>query len=195
MILLDSQRIDPPGQYLSTEDCGFTLSSLPVKQAQATPVVRPTPPREVPSRFSHKNKRKYRPRPKHVPDDKEYVQPTQDDVLTGRGGFTNQNRGNKRYREDLETQKELYRELGDTRDINGRLLKTNVAEAVILRVRENGGRFLDKDTKDGRWYIMSDVAAREKASQALRTNETPEERKAKRTRHLLKKRDQQKAQN
>jgi len=133
-------------------------------------------------------KGKKRPRAFPLLGDEEYVTPTKDDVLTGRGGYTNQNPGNKRYREDLENQKVLYRELGETREeVTGKLLKTYVAEAVVVQVKTMGGRFLDKDLTTGRWYVMSDSKAREKAAQALRTNETKEDRRAKRMKCMEKK--------
>jgi len=142
-------------------------------------------------------KGKKRPRSSPICDVDQYVIPTDLDVLTGRGGFTKKHPGNIDFRKDIEKEKGRYLELGNTRDEKGRLFKTAISEAIVERVKARGGRFLDKvddddhDEKNPRWFVMSDEDAREKASQALRTNETPQDRKAKKTKYLLKKKQKQ----
>jgi len=66
---------------------------------------------------------------------------------------------------------------------------------VLVDVMEKmGGRFLEEDkVKEGEkmvskgWYVVPNIVARRKASQALREDNDPAKRKAKRARFLAKK--------
>jgi hypothetical protein len=114
---------------------------------------------------------------------KEYVEPTDLDVLLGRGGKSNHHPGNKRYREEIRNFRSSYLALKTKEE------KTDMTHFVVNYVHQYNGRFLalDKTTKPlPRWYVVSN--ARRKVSQALRENEDPAKRAEKRARFLKKKR-------
>jgi hypothetical protein len=136
-------------------------------------------PLDLTQKTSEKKKRKRRPRQKVVPDIKVYVEPTTNDVLLGRGGRSNHHPGNKRYREEVCNLREWYGSIGDNKDD-----KTKLSQTLVDRIQSNNGRFLEKD-KEG-WYVVPNVVARRKASQALREDDDPEKRAAKRQRFLAK---------
>ena len=129
--------------------------------------------------LSSKKKRKRRPRPKVVPSTKVYVEPTLNDVLLGRGGRSNHHPGNKRYRDEVKNLREWYGRIGDNKDE-----KTKLSQTLVDCIHSHNGRFLEWD-KEG-WYIVPNVVARRKASQALREDDDPEKRAAKRERFLTK---------
>lgn len=83
------------------------------------------------------------------------------DVLCGRGGLTNSHIGNKKYRYIVaEHQLEYLRARKND--------KRTIARAVVSRIRENGGRFLQRSSDSDVWVVVSDKRATEKTSQALR---------------------------
>jgi hypothetical protein len=125
-----------------------------------------------------KKKRKRTPRKKVVPEKKEYVEPMPLDILSGRGGKSNHHHGNKRYREEVENLKEWYNNI-DSKDS-----KTDLSQCLVDYVQSYGARFLEQD--DHGWYIVDNITARRKASQALRENTDPDKRRAKRQRFLAK---------
>ena len=83
------------------------------------------------------------------------------DVLCGRGGGTNSQMGNRRYRA-------LVRDFQPTYLMARRRDKPRMARSVVLIVRRRGGRFLRRDDADGRLYEVGDEKAEAKTSQALR---------------------------
>lgn len=125
-----------------------------------------------------KKKRKRAPRQKVLPETKEYVIVSDLDVYLGRGGRSNHHPGNKRYRDEVEQTRPWYRELEDKDK------KTDLSESLVLFVQGYGGRFLEQD-KHG-WFVINDVEARRKVSQALREDSDPVKRAAKRQRFLAK---------
>jgi hypothetical protein len=125
-----------------------------------------------------KKKRNRKPRKKIIPKHKKYVEPTDNDVLQGRGGRSNHHPGNNRYRDEVERRQDWYKKTDDKDE------KTSISEALVLYVQSYGGNFLEKD--DNGWYVIDDVVARRKTSQALREDKDPEKRKAKRQRFLEK---------
>jgi hypothetical protein len=125
-----------------------------------------------------KKKRNRKPRTKIIPKHKKYVEPTDNDVLQGRGGRSNHHPGNNRYRDEVERRQDWYKKTEDKDE------KTSISEALVLYVQSYGGNFLEKD--DNGWYVIDDVVARRKTSQALREDKDPEKRKAKRQRFLEK---------
>jgi hypothetical protein len=166
---------------LSTQDkraCeGSTLPELaPEPKVPVTPIVAPSP--EV-SEHTGKKKRRRRPRQKLIPETKNYVEPQANDVLLGRGGRSNHHTGNKRYREEVRNLREWYASIGDNKEE-----KTKLSQTLVDHVHSYNGRFLEKDDKG--WYVVPNVVARRKASQALREDDDPEKRAAKRTRFLTK---------
>ena len=63
--------------------------------------------------------------------------------------------------------------------------KTDLSQCLVDYIRSYHGRFLDKD--EGGWYVVPNIVARRKASQALREDNNAEKRAAKRSRFLKKK--------
>ena len=133
-----------------------------------------------------KKKRIRKKRKKVVPNHKVYVTNISEvDVLLGRGGRSNHHPGNKRYREEVENYRTIYDTLHTSDE------KTQISQALVDAINIAGGRFLEKEDriadKLGQWYVVPNIVARRKASQALREDNDPMKRKAKRARYLEKK--------
>jgi len=126
-----------------------------------------------------KKKRKRAPRKKIIPQNKKYITPSEKDVLMGRGGKSNHHPGNMQYRTEIDRLQDRYKDTDDKDE------KTSISANLVLHVQSYGGNFCEKD-EDG-WYIIEDVVARRKVSQALREDKDPEKRRAKRQRFLSKK--------
>jgi len=106
--------------------------------------------------------------------------PTDLDVLLGRGARSNRHAGNKRYLQLVLNMKALYRSKP------GKKHKTKISKELIDKIHQYGGRFLQKEKgKAGKWYVVHDKVARKKASQALREDNTIENRKARREKYKL----------
>lgn len=103
-------------------------------------------------------------------------EPTDDDVLMGRGGRSNHHPGNKRYHDVMESMKPRYR--AATKDN-----KPHISQELVQTVKNWGGRFLKKEDNGDRWYEVPNPVARKKAAQALREDNTPEVRKKRRERY------------
>jgi len=129
-------------------------------------------------------KRKRKKRKKVVPENMVYVQISDLDVLLGRGGRSNHHPGNKRYREEVENFRRVYGTLETDAE------KTETSQLLVDCIEKMGGRFLEENKEAGKsmgWYVVPNIVARRKASQALREDNDPEKRKAKRARFLAKK--------
>ena len=83
------------------------------------------------------------------------------DVLCGRGGGTNSQIGNRRFRK-------LVQEFQPTYLLARRKEKPLLARTIVLIIRKRGGRFLKKDDATGELYEVGDAKAEAKTSQALR---------------------------
>lgn len=83
------------------------------------------------------------------------------DVLCGRGGGTNSQIGNRRFRQ-------LVQEFQPTYLLARRKEKPLLARTIVLIIRKRGGRFLKKDDETGELYEVGDSKAEAKTSQALR---------------------------
>ncbi|VEU42344.1 unnamed protein product [Pseudo-nitzschia multistriata] len=83
------------------------------------------------------------------------------DVLCGRGGLTNSNIGNKRFRSVVAKyqQEYLHARKND---------KKLIARRIITEIKENDGRFLQRSSDPSIWSEISMKKALEKTSQALR---------------------------
>ena len=184
------QLFPPPSPSIS-EDRAASTSSVPVAPQQ-TIVVEPRTEALLPELQpscevafggaaidAPKKKRKRRPRKKIVPEVKEYVEPKDFDVLLGRGGRSNHHPGNKRYREEVKNLQSWYLEVDDKNE------KTDLSQCLVEYVHSYNGRFLQKD--ECGWYVVPNIIARRKASQALREDNDAEKRRAKRQRFLQKK--------
>mmetsp|Transcript_13996 Transcript_13996/g.19663 ORF Transcript_13996/g.19663 Transcript_13996/m.19663 type:complete len:640 (+) Transcript_13996:143-2062(+) len=82
------------------------------------------------------------------------------DVLCGRGGAALRHPGNQTYRRLVQLNKALY-----ITCLKAEKLK--ISKSIVAAIREQNGRFLEKDKK-GLWYDIGDKKAMEKTSQALR---------------------------
>jgi hypothetical protein len=83
------------------------------------------------------------------------------DVLSGRGGGTNQHEGNCYFRALINQNREKYLRAKKND-------KPFISLSIVKAIRDRNGRFLKKVEKTGLWYEIGDAAAREKTSQALR---------------------------
>jgi len=107
------------------------------------------------------------------PEVKEYVEPSDLDCLLGRGGKSNHHPGNKKYREEVLSLQEWYKSSSKNE-------KTDLSQLLVDRVHSYGGKFLKMEKETGLWYIVTNIVARRKCSQALREHIPPEERQARR---------------
>lgn len=83
------------------------------------------------------------------------------DVLCGRGGGTNSQIGNRRFRKLVQEFQPIYL-------LARRKEKPLLARTIVLIIRKRGGRFLKKDDETGELYEVGDTKAEAKTSQALR---------------------------
>ena len=83
------------------------------------------------------------------------------DVLCGRGGGTNSQVGNRRFRKLVQEFQPIYL-------LARRKEKPLLARTIVLIIRKRGGRFLKKDEETGELYEVGDSKAEAKTSQALR---------------------------
>lgn len=93
-------------------------------------------------------------------------EPTDSDVLCGRGGSINSHPGNERFRTLVEKRKRIYLTARFKRE------KRLIASSIVSEIRalNPSGRFLSRDAKTGKWKDIGDEKARDKTSQALREN-------------------------
>lgn len=176
---ITTARLPPVPVAIVTTAVPANAKGLPVPLAEEASV-----PKAVVSKATKKlpKRRKRPPRKKIIPESKEYVEPKKDiDVLLGRGGRSNHFPGNKRYREEVSNLRQWYN------DLNDKDRKTELSSCLVDFVKDYGGRFLELDREVNKWYIVPDIVARRKASQALREDNDPEKRRAKRQRYLAKK--------
>lgn len=122
-----------------------------------------------------KNKKKKCPNRCVDPEKKVYVEVTDPDILCGRGGRSNNHKGNEKYRATIEAAKEEYRTMA-------KYEKTILSHTIVEDMNKQGRRFLKRDT-NGLYFEIPKMAARRKAGQALREENTPEARATKRQRY------------
>ena len=85
------------------------------------------------------------------------IEPTNEDILFGRGGYVNTHPGNIKFREKALELRPWY-------EVSTNEKKYNISKVLIESVK---GRFLEK-ASDGLWHEVSGNGIRKKASQALR---------------------------
>jgi hypothetical protein len=95
--------------------------------------------------------------------------PTLLDVVSGRGGGSNHHEGNQRYWRQILTRRPTYRLLG----ADDKAEKTAIAESIRNYITEHG-RFLQKEAKTGRWFVLPQKIVLDKIKQALRDKYVPE---------------------
>jgi hypothetical protein len=83
------------------------------------------------------------------------------DVLCGRGGGTNSQIGNRRFRQLVQDFQPIYL-------MAKRKEKPLLARTIVLIIRKRGGRFLKKNEESGELFEVGDIKAEAKTSQALR---------------------------
>ncbi|CAB9513823.1 expressed unknown protein [Seminavis robusta] len=89
------------------------------------------------------------------------TEPSNIDVLLGRGGRSNHHVGNERFRELIRSNRPRYNDLPKHE-------KIKLSRAVVATIHELGGRFLEP-AKDGKYYVVApNKRAVEKTSQCLR---------------------------
>ena len=81
------------------------------------------------------------------------------DVLSGRGGGTNNHFGNKEFRSLVDQYRSEY-------VLSKKWAKREIARNIVVSIRSSGGRFLKKEGYG--WRDIGDQKAGEKTSQALR---------------------------
>ena len=87
------------------------------------------------------------------------AEPFFDDVVGGRGKYSNNHFGNQRYRKLVRENCEEYQNLGTNAK------KSRFAEAIVTRVRQDGGRFL-KQLPGAKGFVeMDDSESRKKVGQ------------------------------
>ena len=123
----------------------------------------------VPKTTKTKRTRRRRKEPQIV----QYIagEPTDIDCVLGRGGKSNHHPGNKRYRTEVQKLQKWYK-------ASDKSEKTDLSQCLVNIVHQYGGRFVKQEKSTGRWYVVSNLVARRKASQALREHLTLEERAA-----------------
>lgn len=151
----------PPATHKPQERISTELLDDPSREAPSLVETPPIP--ETP-------KKKRRSRKAQEPEVHTYIdEPTEIDVILGRGGKSNHHPGNKRYREEVLNMQAWYKQSVKTE-------KTDLAQQVVDYINSYGGRFVKKNKIDGRWFIVANLVARKKASQALREHLSAEER-------------------
>jgi hypothetical protein len=114
---------------------------------------------ELTSTTNDGEKKKKRRKPRKI-DESRSVDPTDGDVLFGRGGWTNTHPGNIAFRRRALEMRPWYE--SSTKDE-----KQRIADVLVESVKSEGHRFLEKG-EDGLWHEVIGNGAHTKASQALR---------------------------
>jgi len=123
-----------------------------------------------------------------------FKEPTNVDVLCGRGGKSNHHPGNVSYRKKVATIKKEYKLCTNKGE------KKIIVEAIMNDIESCGGNFLQKDTKKqtqdnkkgnggdnvSSWYVVDHSLVLKKVHQALRDNNDPENIRQKRERYHAK---------
>jgi hypothetical protein len=101
-------------------------------------------------------------RKKRMIDESYSVTPTDDDVLFGRGGFTNTHPGNIKFRQMALELRQWYEQASTSKKE-----KYRMSDLLVESVKGEGHHFLERGD-DGLWHEVIGNGARKKASQALR---------------------------
>eukprot|EP00934_Nitzschia_sp_Nitz4_P005559 Nitzschia sp. Nitz4//scaffold169_size48518//21727//23238//NITZ4_007071-RA/size48518-processed-gene-0.78-mRNA-1//1//CDS//3329538385//5549//frame0 len=92
---------------------------------------------------------------------KDISEPKETDVLCGRGGAALRHPGNQTYRRLVNLNKSMYITCQKTD-------KLKISRSIVAAIRDQNGRFLERDSKKQTYYDIGDKKAIEKTSQALR---------------------------
>mmetsp|Transcript_11172 Transcript_11172/g.16983 ORF Transcript_11172/g.16983 Transcript_11172/m.16983 type:complete len:426 (-) Transcript_11172:368-1645(-) len=147
----------PPSTLVPPMKYSIVVNSVPA----TTPITSSSTKRNthpsVPTTCKKKKKNRNR---KRMLDETRVVEPTDGDVLSGRGGYTNTHPGNIRFRKKALEFRPWYEE-----SCKGK--KQVIAELLVDFVKNDGHRFLGKG-EDGLWHEVIGKGPHLKASQALR---------------------------
>ena len=168
----NSATMAAPVPLATLSTAAASISDVPpsdVPDSTAIPTQIPSMVRSLPMMTSSKRRRK------STESNRDYVEPTNEDVLMGRGGRSNNHPGNKKYLHAKDSMQERYMKASKEE-------KTGISQELVDLVHGWGGRFL-KLEDGGHWYVVDNKTARKKASQTLRELNTPEERAAKRAKY------------
>uniref|UniRef100_A0A7R9ZC61 DUF6824 domain-containing protein n=1 Tax=Pseudictyota dubia TaxID=2749911 RepID=A0A7R9ZC61_9STRA len=83
------------------------------------------------------------------------------DVLSGRGGGTNNHAGNRYFRQLCDQRRHVY-------VMSKKMQKKDIAVEIVAEIRARGGRFLKRNDATGEWDDIGEQKAISKTSQALR---------------------------
>ena len=177
------------GGAVAADTCTFTsiVESTSIAATASTPTIAPSKGKDINSLTKQHRKRKaesldegnsinvdvdvdeFLQRIDHLSKYNEYQllteaceEPTDRDVLLGRGGMTNHHVGNRLYREKIEDFKPYYQKLSGKDD------KQEFSKKVVNFVHSYAGRFLEKDAYSDGWVEVEKNKARKKVGQALR---------------------------
>mmetsp|Transcript_24988 Transcript_24988/g.39248 ORF Transcript_24988/g.39248 Transcript_24988/m.39248 type:complete len:441 (+) Transcript_24988:182-1504(+) len=140
---------------------GMPTPTYTVPLAQAPPTASSTRQSTKNSSSSKANKSsKKKKKAKRVIDEGRICVPNDNDILFGRGGYTNTHPGNIRFREKALEFRPVY-------ERSSKEEKYNISQMLLEAVTSEGSRFLEKG-QDGEWHQVIGNGARKKASQALR---------------------------
>ena len=114
-------------------------------------------------------------RPRRViPEEKVFIdetEPRDTDVVSGRGGRSNNHPGNRKHWLIMLQHRQIYNACGKTDDVE----KNRIAQMVVDYVyNEQGGRYVQRDKETGRWFILPNKVALEKVKQGLRDKHVPD---------------------
>lgn len=99
-----------------------------------------------------------------------FIQPTDNDIILGRGKIAFNHVGNRRYRNIIDQNGALYQSL------KPRDAKTRMTGEIINLLRSNGSRFLQWNKETGLYEEVDDV--HEKVSHALRSSHKPKNKRS-----------------
>ena len=88
------------------------------------------------------------------------------DVVMGRGGKSNNHRGNILYRS-------YVRDMTPIHDLSTKQEKTKITWQIVQQVYDLGGRFIEEDKSTGLWHVIDAAQARRKTSQKFRDEKNP----------------------
>ena len=95
------------------------------------------------------------------------VTPTDDDVLFGRGGFTNTHPGNIKFRQMALELRQWYKQASTSKEE-----KHRISDLLVESVKGEGHHFLERGD-DGLWHEVIGNGARKKASRAKGARRKP----------------------
>ena len=108
-----------------------------------------------------------------IPEIKDYIldeEPTDLDVVGGRGNVSNHHMGNRRYWSKILERRNQYKTLCCGRNAPE---KNIIAESIVNDIESNNGRFLEREKPTGRYYVVPRQAILVKVKQALRDEYVP----------------------